>query len=101
MLMFFNFDWYKQRRAGSPDAWSTASDSPTPTNSVAERSWAKNALWQGQLEERTQLLGTEEESSDRHSSEEDNEVDLETVYQITPEQKEYYIKQFRMIQPVK
>lgn len=56
-------------------------------------------MWQGQLEERTQLLGTEEESSDRHSSEEDNEADLETVYQITAEQKEYYIKQFRAIQP--
>lgn len=51
------------------------------------------------MEERTQLLGTEEESSDRHSSEEDNEADLETVYQITSEQKEYYIKQFRKIQP--
>lgn len=88
-----------QRRAGSPDAWSTASDSPTPTNSIAERPWAKNALWQGQLEERTQLLGTEEESSDRHSSDEENDVDLEAVYQITPEQKEYYIKQFRTIQP--
>lgn len=50
-------------------------------------------------EEQTQLLGTEEESSDRHSSEEDNDADLETVYQITPEQKEYYIKQFRAIQP--
>lgn len=73
-----------QRRTGSPDAWSTASDSPTPTNSVAERPWAKNALWQGQLEERTQLLGTEEESSDRHSSDDeiDGEVDLEEVYQI-------------------
>lgn len=45
------------------------------------------------------MLGTEEESSDRHSSDEDNDVDLEAVYQITPEQKEYYIKQFRMIQP--
>lgn len=44
-------------------------------------------------------MGTEEESSDRHSSEEDNEADLETVYQITAEQKAYYIKQFRTIQP--
>lgn len=51
------------------------------------------------MEERTQLLGTEEESSDRHSSDEDNDVDLEAVYQITPEQKDYYIKQFRTIQP--
>lgn len=50
-------------------------------------------------EEQRQLLGTEEESSDRHSSEEDNETDLETVYQITSEQREYYIKQFRAVQP--
>lgn len=45
------------------------------------------------------MLGTEEESSDRHSSEEENDVDLEAVYQITSEQKEYYIKQFQRIQP--
>lgn len=44
-------------------------------------------------------MGTEEESSDRHSSDEENDIDLEAVYQITPEQKEYYIKQFRTIQP--
>lgn len=50
-------------------------------------------------EEQRQLLGTEEESSDRHSSEEDNETDLETIYQITAEQKEYYTKQFRAVQP--
>jgi RalBP1-associated Eps domain-containing protein len=86
--------------AGSPEAWSTASDSPTPTNSVAERPWAKGALWHGMLcEEQRQLLGTEEESSDKHSSDEDAEVDLESVYQITPEQREYYIKQFRAVQP--
>ena len=50
-------------------------------------------------EEQRQLLGTEEESSDRHSSDEDNDVDLETVYQITPEQREYYLTQFRAVQP--
>lgn len=89
-----------QRRAGSPEAWSTASDSPTPTNSVAERPWAQNAMWQGLIcEEQRQLLGTEEEMSDRHSSEEDNDTDMDAVYQITKEQKEYYIKQFRTIQP--
>lgn len=89
-----------RRRGGSPEAWSTASDSPTPTNSVTERPWAKNTLWQGLFcEEQRQLLGTEEESSDRHSSDEDNEVDLETIYQITPEQREYYLLQFRAVQP--
>lgn len=86
---------------GSPEAWSTASDSPTPTNSVAERPWANQTLWQGLVcEEQRQLLGTEEESSDRHSSDEDEqEIDLEYFYQISQTQKEYYLKQFRTIQP--
>uniref|UniRef100_A0A182RCP6 EF-hand domain-containing protein n=1 Tax=Anopheles funestus TaxID=62324 RepID=A0A182RCP6_ANOFN len=86
---------------GSPEAWSTASDSPTPTNSVAERPWANQNLWQGLVcEEQRQLLGTEEESSDRHSSDEDEqEIDLEYFYQISQTQKEYYLKQFRTIQP--
>ncbi|XP_050076791.1 ralBP1-associated Eps domain-containing protein 1 [Anopheles maculipalpis] len=86
---------------GSPEAWSTASDSPTPTNSVAERPWANQTLWQGLVcEEQRQLLGTEEESSDRHSSDEDEqEIDLEYFYQISQTQKDYYLKQFRSIQP--
>ncbi|XP_058819870.1 ralBP1-associated Eps domain-containing protein 1-like [Topomyia yanbarensis] len=84
---------------GSPEAWSTASDSPTPTNSVAERPWANQALWQGLVcEEQRQLLGTEEESSDKHSSDDDQEADLEYFYQISQTQKEYYLKQFRSIQ---
>ncbi|XP_062142679.1 ralBP1-associated Eps domain-containing protein 2 isoform X1 [Drosophila sulfurigaster albostrigata] len=85
---------------GSPEAWSTNSDSPTPTNSVAERPWAQDTLWQGLLgDEHRQLLGTEEESSDRHSSDEDdNENELITIYQITAEQREYYNKQFRAVQ---
>ncbi|EDW86777.2 uncharacterized protein Dwil_GK23672, isoform B [Drosophila willistoni] len=90
----------RRRGTGSPEAWSTNSDSPTPTNSVAERPWAQDALWQGLLgDEHRQLLGTEEESSDRHSSDdEDNENELITLYQITPEQREYYNKQFRAVQ---
>ncbi|XP_055685405.1 ralBP1-associated Eps domain-containing protein 2 [Lutzomyia longipalpis] len=87
-----------QNKDGSPEAWSTASDSPTPTNSVAERPWAKENLWHGLLcEEQRQLLATEEESSDRHSS--DDDVDLESVFKITTEQREYYTKQFYTIQP--
>lgn len=43
-------------------------------------------------------LGTEEESSDKHSSDEEN-ADIETIYQITSEQREYYIKQFQTLQP--
>lgn len=96
----------KTKRSGSP-TWSTASESPTPTNSThnsvdPERPWATNSQsWQGLLcEEQRQLLGTEEESSDKHSSDEDeDDLDLEALYQITPEQKEYYLKQFRTVQP--
>lgn len=91
----------QQVGGGSPEAWSTASDSPTPTNSIAERPWAKDALWHGLLcEEQRQLLGTEEESSDKHSSDEDvQDIDFETFYEISPEQKQYYIKQFQALQP--
>lgn len=96
----------KTKRSGSP-TWSTASESPTPTNSThnsvgPERPWAMNSQsWQGLLcEEQRQLLGTEEESSDKHSSDEDeDDLDLEALYQITSEQKEYYLKQFRTVQP--
>lgn len=43
---------------GSPEASSTASDSPTPTNSVQDRSWAVSGAWQGLVsEEQRQLLG--------------------------------------------
>ncbi|GLH11588.1 Uncharacterized protein GBIM_16344 [Gryllus bimaculatus] len=80
----------------SPEASSTASDSPTPTNSVQERQWA------AMCEEQRQLLGTEEESSDRHSSEEEGEGDPDAeaeVWLITDEQREYYSAQFRSLQP--
>lgn len=86
-------------RNGSPGASSAASDSPTPTNSVQDRSWAVTSHWQGLVsEEQRQLLGTEEESSDRHSSEEDTEVTSE-VWTITSEQRDYYTAQFRNLQP--
>ncbi|KAG8238205.1 hypothetical protein J437_LFUL018088, partial [Ladona fulva] len=82
----------------SPEASSTASDSPTPTNSAATH-------WHGLVcEEQRQLLGTEEESSDRHSSDEDggeNDDDVEggDVWKITHEQREYYSAQFHSLQP--
>ncbi|XP_023023011.2 RALBP1 associated Eps domain containing [Leptinotarsa decemlineata] len=86
-------------RNGSPSASSAASDSPTPTNSVQDRSWVVPGVWQGLLsEEQRQLLGTEEESSEKHSSEEDTEVSNE-VWTITAEQREYYTNQFRSLQP--
>lgn len=45
-------------RTGSPEVSSAASDSPTPTNSVQDRSWAVSGAWQGLVsEEQRQLLG--------------------------------------------
>ncbi|KAJ1522261.1 hypothetical protein ONE63_002564 [Megalurothrips usitatus] len=80
----------------SPGASSTASDSPTPKNNIPD------SHWHG-LEERCQLLGTEEESSDRHSSASDSDRDEQdsswSPWTITPEQREYYCKQFRNLQP--
>lgn len=96
----------KRSAGGGSPTWSTASESPTPTNSThnsveLSRPWASNSQsWQGLLcEEQRQLLGTEEESSDKHSSDEDDDLDLEALYQITTEQREYYLKQFRTVQP--
>ncbi|KAL1115618.1 hypothetical protein AAG570_005908, partial [Ranatra chinensis] len=78
----------------SPEASSTASDSPTPTNSVHEKIWSSH--WQSLVcEEQRELLGTEEESSDRQS---DGEVEGD-VWEITPEQREYYRTQFSSLQP--
>lgn len=53
------------RGVGSPEAASsTASDSPTPTNSVQDRSWAVSGAWQGLVsEEQRQLLGKNFSSS--------------------------------------
>lgn len=49
-------------------------------------------------EEARQLLGTEEESSDRHSSE-DEGVGADDVWAITSEQRDYYTAQFKALQP--
>ncbi len=48
-------------------------------------------------EEQRQLLGTEEESSDKHSS--DGEGDVGDVWAMTEEQHEYYETQFKLLQP--
>ncbi|XP_044759617.1 ralBP1-associated Eps domain-containing protein 1 [Coccinella septempunctata] len=94
----FDSDTLSLNRNGSPEVSSTASDSPTPTNSVQDRNWAGRG-WQGLIsEEQRQLLGTEEELSDKHSSEDETEV-MDDVWTITPEQCTYYIKQFKTLQP--
>ncbi|XP_050347923.1 ralBP1-associated Eps domain-containing protein 1 [Nymphalis io] len=94
----------RRAKAGSP--WSTASESPTPTNSVAERVhpiWEHSATGRGvwptnTAEEHTRLLGTEEESSDRHSSEEEGETDGE-VFAISEAQARHYAAQFAQLRP--
>ena len=48
-------------------------------------------------EEQRQLLGTEEESSDKHSS--DGEADVNDVWTITEDQHDYYETQFKSLQP--
>ncbi|KAJ8672589.1 hypothetical protein QAD02_003848 [Eretmocerus hayati] len=94
-----------------------STDSPTPTNSVTlERN---NGIlggeanldsisggWQSLLvsEEQRQLLGTEEESSERHSSDDGEGEDgegfpPEAVWTISEEQREYYAAQFSQLQP--
>lgn len=99
----------------SPSGLSPNSDSPTPTNSVHERNWSqeKNSCQWSTMEtneEHHQLLGTEEDSSDRgHSSEEsiaapgiDDVSDPEEnddVWKMTDEQQQYYKRHFTSIQP--
>lgn len=94
------------RRAKSP--WSTASESPTPTNSVAERVhpiWEHSATGRGVWpantgEEHTRLLGTEEESSDRHSSEEEGDVETNNdIWSISDAQARHYAAQFAQLRP--
>ncbi|XP_023937245.1 ralBP1-associated Eps domain-containing protein 1 isoform X2 [Bicyclus anynana] len=97
----------RRAKAGSP--WSTASESPTPTNSVAERvhpAWENSITGRGvwptnTTEEHTRLLGTEEESSDRHSSEEEGEDgdSGEEVFAITEVQARHYAAQFAQLRP--
>lgn len=99
----------------SPRETGGSTDSPTPTNSVTQErnegigseTIHNNASsgWQGLLvsEEQRQLLGTEEESSERHSSDDgDGEGDgfpPEEVWIINDEQREYYAAQFTLLQP--
>ncbi|XP_046603051.1 ralBP1-associated Eps domain-containing protein 2 isoform X1 [Neodiprion virginianus] len=102
----------------SPREKGCSTDSPTPTNSVIQERGelamggetildSTGSGWQGLLvsEEQRQLLGTEEESSERHSSD-DGDGDGEgssfppkRVWVINKEQREYYSAQFAQLQP--
>lgn len=107
-----------ESEAESPRDTGGSTDSPTPTNSVTQERndgiLGSEALldpasvggWQGLLvsEEQRQLLGTEEESSERHSSDEaEGEGDgsgfpPEEVWIISDEQRDYYAAQFAQLQ---
>ncbi|XP_038222410.1 ralBP1-associated Eps domain-containing protein 1 isoform X3 [Zerene cesonia] len=92
-----------ERRAKTGSPWSTASESPTPTNSVAERVhpvWEHSATGRGvwptnTAEEHTRLL---EESSDRHSSEDEAEAEGD-VFAISEAQARHYASQFAQLRP--
>nr|XP_012135389.1 PREDICTED: ralBP1-associated Eps domain-containing protein 1 isoform X4 [Megachile rotundata] len=105
-----------ESEAESPRETGASTDSPTPTNSVTQE--RNNDIhgetildsvsggWQGLLvsEEQRQLLGTEEESSERHSSDEgEGDGDgsgfpPEEVWIISDEQRDYYAAQFAQLQ---
>ncbi|XP_024885926.1 ralBP1-associated Eps domain-containing protein 1 [Temnothorax curvispinosus] len=106
-----------ESEAESPRETGGSTDSPTPTNSmIQERNDGMlggetildsvSGGWQGLLvsEEQRQLLGTEEESSERHSSDDgDGEGDgsgfpPEEVWIISDEQRDYYAAQFAQLQ---
>lgn len=105
-----------ESEAESPRETGGSTDSPTPTNSVTQERNndvggetildSVSGGWQGLLvsEEQRQLLGTEEESSERHSSDEgeaDGDVSgfpPEEVWIISDEQREYYAAQFAQLQ---
>ncbi|XP_065560756.1 ralBP1-associated Eps domain-containing protein 2-like isoform X3 [Artemia franciscana] len=101
----------------SPSVSSANSESPTPTNSREAQGWNQSRdQWEISLmsDEHRQLLGTEEESSDRHSepsrsgssasssnnsgtasSSPAEEEEIESVYAIRPDQRAYYIERFK------
>ncbi|XP_066600882.1 ralBP1-associated Eps domain-containing protein 1 isoform X2 [Prorops nasuta] len=106
-----------ESEAESPRETAGSTDSPTPTNSITQEKNdgimggetildSVSGGWQGLLvsEEQRQLLGTEEESSERHSSD-DGDADGDTtfppeeVWIISDEQRDYYAAQFAQLQP--
>ncbi|XP_043259805.1 ralBP1-associated Eps domain-containing protein 1 isoform X1 [Colletes gigas] len=100
-----------ESEAESPRETGGSTDSPTPTNSVIpERNNdiggetildSVSGGWQGLSEESRQLLGTEEESSERHSSDEgdgDGDYSLSPVWIMTDAQRDYYANQFAQLQ---
>lgn len=87
-----------------PVASLARTESSPPTNiSGSDKDWAayvgrQHALQDGHqwqlFDDEKQLLTTEDENSERHSSDEEYDI-----WSITEEQREYYINQFRLLQP--
>lgn len=75
-------------------------DSSPEVLAGSDKTWTKfNHAGDGQLnwshfEEHRQLLGNEEDSSDRHSSDEDHDI-----WSIADDQRDYYTRQFQLMQP--
>uniref|UniRef100_A0A224Z6C3 Ral gtpase effector ralbp1 n=1 Tax=Rhipicephalus zambeziensis TaxID=60191 RepID=A0A224Z6C3_9ACAR len=75
-------------------------DSSPEVHTGSDKTWTKfNQTGDGQLnwshfEEHRQLLGNEEDSSDRHSSDDDHDV-----WSIADDQRDYYTNQFQLMQP--
>ncbi|XP_050423958.1 ralBP1-associated Eps domain-containing protein 1 [Adelges cooleyi] len=87
----------RAHNSSTTEASSTASDSPTPTNSVQDKNWTH---WHGPAwgDEQRQLLGTEEEadSSDCDTVSTANSVG---IWSMNEEQSKYYEEQFASLQP--
>ncbi|XP_015369353.1 PREDICTED: ralBP1-associated Eps domain-containing protein 1 [Diuraphis noxia] len=90
-------DVERTQNSSATEASSTASDSPTPTNSVQDKNWVH---WHGPTwgDEQRQLLGTEEEadSSDCETVSTANGIG---IWSMNEEQSKYYEEQFASMQP--
>jgi len=83
----------------SPTPSSTDGESQPPTPVVPGPPQGRDAFsWPSHstYDENRQLLGTEEESSERQSSDDEEE---KNIWLITKEQLNYYVTQFRSMQP--
>ncbi|XP_077488523.1 RALBP1 associated Eps domain containing isoform X6 [Amblyomma americanum] len=92
---------YSQGPAGYPQVPPRESrDSSPDVHTSSDKTWTKfNQTGDGQLnwshfEEHRQLLGNEEDSSDRHSSDEEHDI-----WSIASDQRDYYTNQFQSMQP--
>ena len=79
----------------SEDGSAPVTPTPGAAAAVDTFSWPSHV----QCDENRQLLGTEEESSERQSSEDESQEREKNIWSITREQLNYYMTQFRSMQP--